>query len=268
MRAKSISPPVTRPGPSWRRLAVCGLALLASGCATVMPPYRPATLSLPPLASPMAAVAQLSAAVGEHGWRDHLQVTRPDGTSYACHFRDTPDPQMTEVYNGMNGWLEASFTVQCDNGLRYTNNWNGGKMYVATDRLIDKGKGITRLWYQLAQIPAVSADAFEMQAKAYRDAATKPPLPEAAREFKVRAEAAVAEKRFLDAVEAYDRGLQLAPWWPQGHFNVALVLAELKTYGLAVEEMQRYLALVPDAANARQAQDRIYEWKGKLERPY
>ena len=122
-----------------------------------------------------------------------------------------------------------------------------------------------RGWYQLSRVPADNN--FDTQVAAYRALPVKPELPEAAREFKVRAESAVAEKRFLDAVEACDRRLQVEPAWPQGHFNVALVLAALKVYGLAVEEMQRYLALVPDAGNARQAQNRIYEWKAKLEKP-
>jgi tetratricopeptide (TPR) repeat protein len=159
--------------------------------------------------------------------------------------------------------------MNCDNGQIYERYWDihpsmNGAEVMSTLRPV--ATQIANLWNQLSLVPAEAPGAFEAQAQAYRAAATKPELPESAREFKVRAESAVAEKRFLDAVEAYDRALQVAPWWPQGHFNVALVLGELKTYGLAVKEMQRYLALAPDAANARQAQDKIYAWRGKLEK--
>jgi regulator of sirC expression with transglutaminase-like and TPR domain len=80
----------------------------------------------------------------------------------------------------------------------------------------------------------------------------------------VQAESAVREKRLADAVRLYQSALKIVPWWPEGHFNRSLVLAELNRYGEAISEMKRYLALVPDAPNARAAQDKIYEWEGKL----
>ena len=55
----------------------------------------------------------------------------------------------------------------------------------------------------------------------------------------------------------------IAPWWPEGHFNEALVLSELRYYGKAIEHMKKYVALVPDAPNARAAQDKIYVWESE-----
>jgi hypothetical protein len=55
--------------------------------------------------------------------------------------------------------------------------------------------------------------------------------------------------------------LKLAPWWPQGRYNRALLMGELGFAPEAIQEMRRYLQLVPDAANARQAQDKIYQWE-------
>jgi hypothetical protein len=101
---------------------------------------------------------------------------------------------------------------------------------------------------------------------AYRAASPKPELPEDARRFKVQAEAAIREQRYADAAEAFRAALKLAPWWPQGRFNRALILAELGRHAEAIEEMKRYLALVPDAANARQAQDKVYEWEAAARR--
>lgn len=62
-------------------------------------------------------------------------------------------------------------------------------------------------------------------ARAYACAVTKPPLPEAARRFKQQAEGAVRDKAFAEAADLYAGGLSIAPYWPEGHYNLALVLA-------------------------------------------
>lgn len=102
---------------------------------------------------------------------------------------------------------------------------------------------------------------FAETAARYRGADPKPSFPEGARRFKVQAEAAVRDKEFEDAADYYGEGLRIAPWWPEGRFNRALILGELKEYAGAMAEMKKYLALVPDAPNARAAQDKIYEWE-------
>lgn len=109
-----------------------------------------------------------------------------------------------------------------------------------------------------------SDDKFQAVAAAYRSADPKPSFPEEARRFRVQAETAVREKRFDDAARGYRDALQAAPWWPEGRFNRSLLLGELKRYDEAIREMKRYLALAPDAPNARAAQDKIYEWEGKV----
>lgn len=106
---------------------------------------------------------------------------------------------------------------------------------------------------------------FQEALAAYRTAAVKPQLPEDARRYKVQAEGAVQDKDFAKAALRYEQALSIAPWWPEGHFNRALVLGEIKEYAAAIVEMKRYLALVPEAANARAAQDKIYGWEGKIQ---
>jgi len=105
---------------------------------------------------------------------------------------------------------------------------------------------------------------FAELASRYRASTDKPPFPEEARRFRVQAESAVREKRLAEAVRLYQSALKIVPWWPEGRFNRSLVLAETNRYGEAIAEMKRYLTLVPDAPNARAAQDKIYEWEGKL----
>lgn len=42
---------------------------------------------------------------------------------------------------------------------------------------------------------------------------------------------------------------------------MALIAAEMKTYSYAILNMRKYLLLMPDAEDARKAQDKIYEWE-------
>lgn len=108
--------------------------------------------------------------------------------------------------------------------------------------------------------------AFEATVRSYHALADKPALPEDARRFKVQAESSVRDKEFQLAAELYRKALALAPWWPAGHFNLAIILSETGLFGGAIRAMKRYLALVPKAADARAAQDKIYEWELKAGR--
>jgi tetratricopeptide (TPR) repeat protein len=105
--------------------------------------------------------------------------------------------------------------------------------------------------------------AFEAQAKSYRDAPVKPVPGEDVRRYLVQVDVAVNEKRFQDAADLYARALYIAPWWPDGHFNAALILGGLRQYDKAIDDMQKYLLLVPNAQDARAAQDKIYAWEGQ-----
>lgn len=115
--------------------------------------------------------------------------------------------------------------------------------------------------YTDAGDPRSEQERFAETARQYRSANPKPTLPEAARRHKVQAEDAIAGKRLGDAVRAYDSALHVAPWWPDGHFNNAIILSELQLYEDAIAAMKRYLELVPTAPDARAAQDRIYQWE-------
>jgi tetratricopeptide (TPR) repeat protein len=103
--------------------------------------------------------------------------------------------------------------------------------------------------------------AFEAVVKEYRAGRAGPELPEAAKRFKVQAEFAVQEKRFDDAVSLYAKASDVAPWWPQGHYNRGLLLGELSAYTEAVRELQKYLKLEPGAPNAHAVQEQIYRWE-------
>ena len=126
---------------------------------------------------------------------------------------------------------------------------------------------LNRSWvlvFLLACIPAwadTSNETFQQVVEQYRAANPKPVMPEEARKFRVQAEFAVQEKRLDQAIELYGKALQIVPWWPEGHYQLALVLGEKKKYQEALREMQRYLLLAPEAVEARAAQDKIYQWE-------
>jgi tetratricopeptide (TPR) repeat protein len=117
---------------------------------------------------------------------------------------------------------------------------------------------------QLREIENVELH-FDALAKVYREASPKPVLPETAHRFKVQAEGAVNDKQFADAADYYEQAIEVAPWWPEGHFNRALVLGEIKEYQQAIIEMKRYILLVPNAPDARAVQDKIYDWERKAD---
>lgn len=120
----------------------------------------------------------------------------------------------------------------------------------------------TDLYSKVAPHRAEAAKSFEVEAARYRSLAVKPALPEEARKYMVQAEAAVRRQSFSEAAARYRDALKIAPWWPEGYFNRALLLGETGEYKKAIASMKKYMTLVPAAPDAQAAQDKIYEWEG------
>lgn len=104
---------------------------------------------------------------------------------------------------------------------------------------------------------------FTQRAAAWRALPSKPPVPEEVRLQRLLAEEAVKQNNPAEALHRYETGIELYPTWPQGRFNAALIAAELGYFADAVEHMQAYLELVPDAPDAQAARDRIAMWQFK-----
>jgi tetratricopeptide (TPR) repeat protein len=119
---------------------------------------------------------------------------------------------------------------------------------------------------EAASQPRSETPEFEQAAHDYRHASSKPELPEQARQLKASAELEFKDKKFDGAADDYAEALEIAPWWPEGHHELALALAELKDPYGAIDEMKCYLALVPDAADAQAAEDKIKDWEKQLPR--
>ncbi len=115
--------------------------------------------------------------------------------------------------------------------------------------------------------PGIPGDAFgefQQKAAAWRALAVKPAISEEVRMHRLLAEHAVAEKQFSAAVEEYEAGLGINPTWPEGHFNAALLSAELGYYSEAIWHMRAYLELLPNAPDAQDARDQMLLWQGEL----
>jgi hypothetical protein len=110
--------------------------------------------------------------------------------------------------------------------------------------------------------PAAAGD-FHQQAAAWRALTTKPPLAEGARVRRLAAEDAIKRQKPYEALNYYELGVEVDPMWAQGWFNAAVVAASLGYYADAVEHMQSYLELVPDATDAQSARDQIDLWRYK-----
>ena len=133
----------------------------------------------------------------------------------------------------------------------------------------ERAVALADAFYVLKNYPTLiqgREEEFLRAAQWYKEQNPRPQLPEDARRFRVQAELAVRERRYGDAAQRYGEALKIAPWWPEGHFNRALVLAELNRYSEAIRSMKRYLTLVPESPNARQAQDQVYAWEDKAGR--
>lgn len=115
--------------------------------------------------------------------------------------------------------------------------------------------------YRSAMGPEQTASAVAGIARVLRKMPSKPALPEEARKFGVQATSLVDKKRYEEAVALYKKALEIAPWWAEGHFNRALVLANENRFHEAVEGMKYFVLFAPDSADARAAQDKIYEWE-------
>lgn len=102
---------------------------------------------------------------------------------------------------------------------------------------------------------------FAAVAANYKTARAKPALAEEVGQYKAAAENAVRERRYADAADAYLEALKIAPWWPEGHFNAALVLGEIHYYDDAIDHMKKYLALAANASGAGRARAKIAAWE-------
>lgn len=103
---------------------------------------------------------------------------------------------------------------------------------------------------------------FSILAAKYREMEVKPTVAEEQRKYIIQANSFTNDKLYEQAIEVYKKALAIDPVaYPAAYYNMALLLAEKKYFEEAIKNMKKYLLLVPDASDARAAQDKIYEWE-------
>ena len=192
---------------------------------------------------------------------DRIEITARDSKEALVYrFDDIGNIRLTtyDQFDAPN-FYDLAYLSNSTNGYRSFPTCSRGQWSIETSKKV--ADALLRLKLDSDDRVNREADEFLKVVTDYRQASLKPELPEEARKYKIQAELAIKEKRFSDSVDRYSQAIHIAPWWPEGHFNRALVLGELKRYGEAIAEMNRYLQLTPDASDARAARDKVYEWE-------
>lgn len=111
-----------------------------------------------------------------------------------------------------------------------------------------------RLEKQLAELEPLAAQ--------YRALNVKPQITEEQRKLIVQANTLTQQKEYFKARDKYREAMAFDPTsYPAAYYNLALLDAQMNLPFSAILYMKHYLLLAPDAADARSAQDKIYEWE-------
>lgn len=95
--------------------------------------------------------------------------------------------------------------------------------------------------------------------------AARQPVSEEQRKFIVQANAATQTKGYVQAIGYFKQALQLnETGFPDAYFNMALIYANIRQFDQAILSMKKYLLVLPDSPDARNAQDKIYEWEAGI----
>jgi hypothetical protein len=90
----------------------------------------------------------------------------------------------------------------------------------------------------------------------------KPTLPPLPARSAAEAQRCVENGQWHQAETNYSQALEQAPWWPEGHYNLALVTGALYWPSpRAVREMELYLALAPNGDSRNTAAEKLEAWK-------
>jgi tetratricopeptide (TPR) repeat protein len=92
----------------------------------------------------------------------------------------------------------------------------------------------------------------------------KPDISESARKYMVQAAKATEEKKYPESINLWYKALSISPYYPLAYYNRALLKGLLGDYQSAIVDMKKYVQLSPNANDVRVAQDKMYEWEGKM----
>ena len=239
--------------------------LLAGGCGSVAvyqpdPRIKPSMMAMEAERTIQETIMQ----TGIYKQCSNVQVTT-DGFSYLDEYPDGSQqrsynfrslPTLVVLYDRLHFWYKVNlgddfiYWLTAENPKKFVDAINAINYYSSSKLIDDDVEAFTE---------------FTEKAKAWRALPQKPDIPEEARRYKVLAEDAFRNKNYDAAVGNYEKGLEVCSFWPDGHFNAALLCGETGMYAKAICHMKRYLELYPDAKDAQAARDKMYIWEGKLD---
>jgi hypothetical protein len=90
-----------------------------------------------------------------------------------------------------------------------------------------------------------------------------PAIPEEARRYFIEGSTLIKTAKgqggYMLALEAYQKCLLIALWWPEAYYNYGVALELANHYDEAVSILKLYIATTPGVVELRKAQDKIYE---------
>ncbi|WP_153111800.1 CFI-box-CTERM domain-containing protein [Propionivibrio limicola] len=124
--------------------------------------------------------------------------------------------------------------------------------------------------YRNARDTKERTQAIQGLATVMRGLPQRPEIGEDVRRLLVKAQVLAEEKDYAGAIDTYWKAIEIAPWYAQLHYDRAILIAQPTAapgdFDVAIEEMNRFLLLAPDAKEARTAKDLIYQWEIRRER--
>jgi len=187
---------------------------------------------------------------------DRIEFRYHDFESIVVYFAALTDCQITISYDAVNKFDRIYFSNLTivvpgkGNGRKFF-----GDLILIQNELVAKQKSHQDSLLIL----------FEPIAAQYRVLKVKPELSEEQRKYIVQANTLNEEKQYAKAIEAYKKAITVDPVaYPTTYSNMALLSAQINKFDAAIYYMKKYLMLVPEAEDARGAQDKIYGWEAKL----
>jgi tetratricopeptide (TPR) repeat protein len=166
--------------------------------------------------------------------------------------------KMPDAFEVDDGKRTKSFMVK-DGVNGFWILWNDEGTAVKNAKLF-----LDAVYYLKTVFTAQKIEKFKEKAEIYKSMDPKPEISEDMRKCIVQATALTKDKKYDEAIKLYEKAMEIDETFPDAHFNLALLYAQVNDFSSAIIEMKKYLMLVPDAKDARAAQDKIYEWEVKV----
>lgn len=212
----------------------------------------------PDICPPLSLYVEKTTVYGDRmeiGWTNHCGGPQKTGVFVLPHYKISCCEIVVEYRQEGHGRIRHEINFPDLVSLQFDNLASAQK---AADALLfiqnEERKADAERNGQLARFEPVAAQ--------YRALKVKPPMSEEQRKYIVQANALNDRKEYSKAIDLYLKVVAADPVsYPEAYFNLALLSARMQRFKPAIAYMKQYLLLVPEAKDARNGQDKIYEWE-------